>query len=577
MPSLTKVNQVGIKLGGQYLAKEIMAKLFEVQVDTSLYVPAMFILRFRDDDLAIVDDEQFDISKSIEIEFPDAKTEQLTSVIAGEITGIEPEFSEHMTSILTIRGYDKGHRLNRGTNTRVFQNMTDTDIVRKIAQETGFQVTADATTVVHEHVFQHNQTNFAFLRERAHLNGFELVVTGEKLFFRAGGIGESVDLAWGTALRSFRPRVVLADQVTEVKVRGWDAATKRALVANARSSKMQPTTGMPKPEALAAKFSTQTQFVEVHQPVTTQAEADKLAQSLVAEIDSGFIEAEGLAFGSAGLVAGKKVNLTNLGKRFSGAYFVTSATHIYSNSDGYDTHFVVEGVRRRLTADLVNDSENRAQRFGGVFPALVTNLKDPKNMGRVKLKFPWLDENSESAWARISTVGGGAKRGIFWLPEVNDEVLVAFEHGDFNQPYILGGLYNGRDAPPATANEAVPASKVEKHLIQTNRHLISLTDNAGSEVIEIKDLSDQAVVRLTTKPGNKIEIISKGTEVDIECAQGTVNVKAMTINAKATQEATVSAVNVKVEATAQLDLKGAMVNVEASGPLKIKGAIVNIN
>jgi uncharacterized protein involved in type VI secretion and phage assembly len=569
MPGTTKVNQIGIKIAGQYLEKAIMTTLLDVEVDTSLYVPSMFALRFQDDDLSLVDSALFDISKAVEIELPSGPHGILTSVIVGEITSIEPEFTEEFTTLLTIRGYDKGHRLNRGTFTRVFQNMSDSDIVQKVGKEAGLKVTATATNPIHEHVFQHNQTNYAFLRERAHLTGFELVVKGDMLYFREGGVGDEVSLEWGKELRSFRPRVALAEQVTQVQVRGWDITGKRELVATAQSSKMQPITGMSSPESLASKFSANTPFVEVHQPIANQAEADKLAKSLIAEIDSGFIEAEGTTFGTGALVAGVKVKLSKLGKRFSGTYFVTSAVHTYSTQTGYDTHFVIEGVRRRLIADLVNRDTQPSQPFGGVFSALVTNIKDPKNMGRVKLKFPWLDQNSESSWARVSMVGAGAStRGIFWMPEVNDEVLVAFEHGNFDQPYVLGNLYNGKDKPPAAFGEFAPASAVQLRLIRTNKHLITLSEDTSKEMIEIKDLSGVSILRLTSKPQGKIEI---------ECKSGDVNVTATNITAKATGQVNVSGIAVKVEATGQLDLKGAIVNLESTGPLKIKGAIVNIN
>jgi uncharacterized protein involved in type VI secretion and phage assembly len=578
MPGTTVVNQIGIKIAGAYLQKSLMAKLIDVEVDTSLYVPSMFAIRFQDDDLSLVDSGPFEISKQVEIELPDTKQPMnLVKVITGEITSIEPEFTEQFTTFLTIRGYDKGHRLNRGTKTRVFQNVSDSDIVKKIAGEAGLAVTATATSPIHEHIFQHNQTDYAFLHERARLNGFELVVIGEMLYFREGGVGDEIKLEWGKELRSFHPRVSVTEQVTKVQVRGWNVMSKQEVFSNAQSSKMSPTNGIGSPESQAAKFSATTQYVEVHQPIETVAEADKLAKSLIAEIDSGFIEAVGTTFGTANLVAGIKVTLSKLGARFSGTYFVTSAVHTYSNVTGYDTHFVVEGVRRRLTTDLVNEGSNPSSALGGVFSALVTQNKDPKNQGRVKLMYPWLDTNLESGWVRISTVGGGNNRGIFWLPEINDEVLVAFEHGNFDQPYILGGLYNGKDVPPATTSQAVPNGAVENHLIQTKKHVITLTEAPAKDVMELKDLSGKTVVRLTSLPQGKIEIICTDREIDIECKQGNVNVTAMTINAKATQAANVSAVNVKIEASGELELKGSIVNMEASGPLKIKGAIVNIN
>ena len=90
-------------------------------------------------------------------------------------------------------------------------------------------------------------------------------------------------------------------------------------------------------------------------------------------------------------------------------------------------------------------------RWYGVYPALVTDIKDPDNQGRVKVTLPWSPDtgsNRYEAWARLATMMGGNNRGTWFIPDVNDEVLVLFEGGDARRPYVVGGLWNGSDAPP---------------------------------------------------------------------------------------------------------------------------------
>ena len=89
-----------------------------------------------------------------------------------------------------------------------------------------------------------------------------------------------------------------------------------------------------------------------------------------------------------------------------------------------------------------------AQRMSGVVVGVVTNTQDPAGLGRVKVKFPWLSDSEESFWARVATPMAGKGRGFYFLPEVEDEVLLAFEHGDARFPYVLGALWNGQDKPP---------------------------------------------------------------------------------------------------------------------------------
>ena len=96
--------------------------------------------------------------------------------------------------------------------------------------------------------------------------------------------------------------------------------------------------------------------------------------------------------------------------------------------------------------------------------AIVTNTDDPNDWGRVKVKFPWMTDDAESDWARVAGIGAGPEAGFFVMPDVDDEVLVTFAHGDFSQPFVLGGLWNGQNNPPP---EAAGAASGEKPLVRT--------------------------------------------------------------------------------------------------------------
>jgi hypothetical protein len=89
--------------------------------------------------------------------------------------------------------------------------------------------------------------------------------------------------------------------------------------------------------------------------------------------------------------------------------------------------------------------------INGVVIGVVTNANDPEKNGRIKVRFPWLDDKHETDWIRIATMMAGSFRGSLFRPEVNDEVLVAFDHGDVRFPYVIGFLWNGQDQPPGGA------------------------------------------------------------------------------------------------------------------------------
>ncbi|HET9532619.1 MAG TPA: phage baseplate assembly protein V, partial [Blastocatellia bacterium] len=99
--------------------------------------------------------------------------------------------------------------------------------------------------------------------------------------------------------------------------------------------------------------------------------------------------------------------------------------------------------------DLLQDEERQENgRVEGVAIGLVTNNKDDQGLGRVKVKYPWREDSQESYWARPAVLAAGNDRGTLWLPEIGDEVLLAFDKGDIQHPYVIGALWNGKDKPP---------------------------------------------------------------------------------------------------------------------------------
>jgi len=198
------------------------------------------------------------------------------------------------------------------------------------------------------------------------------------------------------------------------------------------------------------------------------------------------------------------------------------------------------------------------ERFFGVTIGVVTNNKDPEGLGRVKMSLPWMADQVESDWARVVTPMAGPGRGVYFLPEVNDEVLIAFEHGNPDMPYVLGGLWNGTDKPPASNSDG-------KNDVRTIRsrsgNQIRLTDTDGDASIEIIDSSGKNTIVIHAKD-NSITITSAG-DITISADNGKLKLSGKSVEITAT--ATVTA-----EGSQGMDLK-------SSGQLTIKGSAVNIN
>lgn len=185
-------------------------------------------------------------------------------------------------------------------------------------------------------------------------------------------------------------------------------------------------------------------------------------------------------------------------------------------------------------------SQTTDKRFYGIYEALVTAVNDAEEkQGRVKVKFPWFDDQMETEWCRVRQFYAGNGYGAFFIPEVGDEVLVAFIQGDMRFPIILGGLYNGQDKPPTYRAD----DKDEKLIRTKGGHQITFDDTSGKEKITIVD----------AKGKNSIVIDTTANSITIQSKDGKLVLLAKEIEIKADS-------TVKIEAGAQMDIKGKPIN-----------------
>jgi uncharacterized protein involved in type VI secretion and phage assembly len=638
-----------LKIKGQAATAALMEDILQISVEESLHLPSMFTLVINNaavsarsgdsfwkhtDAFAIGDTVEigFSSSTSTSSDFDDANQ---GTVLKGEVTAIEVNFMSNSEAPIIIRGYDVSHRLHRGRKIRSFQSVTDSDMVSTIISEVGITSgTVTTTSTTYDYVFQENQTNMEFLRERAARNGFELFIQDGKLYFRAPTAGTTLNLTWLTDLSSFRVRVSSADQVSSVEVRGWDYVNKAAIVSSITAASTVQTSnehgdGVDQSSSFSGKPSSPTMTI-VDQFVTSSSDAEAIAQALMDELGGEFIHADAKAEGNPLIRVGKVVDLSGMGK-YNGSYYITEARHFYIGSI-YTTEFGVRGLR---SGDLISTiaPQTRLKPGQTMLVGIVTDNKDTDNLGRVKVKFPTLTEEHTSTWARVVSLGAGASRGFDWLPEIEDEVLVAFEHGDIHRPYVIGNVWNGSDAPPTETTESVGdegvrlrtlktrlghilqfveedkgESKQGVYLTTVDGHMLHLDDStkfikaetAGGHKIFMDD--DGKKIEITSSGGHKIclddnstakiDITSTG-DINITAASGnkiSLSAKDIELSATSTLVAKVSnnkvdistsaitaeGTNATLKATAAAKVEGLNTTVAGSASAKVEGALVNV-
>jgi phage baseplate assembly protein V len=200
----------------------------------------------------------------------------------------------------------------------------------------------------------------------------------------------------------------------------------------------------------------------------------------------------------------------------------------------------------------------QTDRFFGVVVGVVTNNKDPENMHRVKVRFPWLSNDVESNWARVAAPMAGKGRGAYFLPEVDDEVLLAFEHGQVDHPFVLGSLWNGKDNAPESNADGENNHRTIK---SRSGHVLRLNDESGRETIEVIDKSGKNKIMIDT--ANNSITIEAQSDITIKSTSGKLTMQANGIEMK-------SQMGVSVEAAQNIDLK-------ANAIVTVKGAMIRLN
>ncbi len=546
------------------LMDAVAADIIDIAVDLRIDMPGMCTIRMQDHPVAPGSNLAFTYSDApfpfvmgsfigvaaIPAHLPDPIP---IPMFFGEITAIETEFTKDNAVFLVIRAYHLTHRLHRGRHSMPFLLQPDETIVEQICLEAGVDIVCMPTGEPLEYVLQNNQTDWEFIQERARRINFvvkanPLPPIGE-FSFEPRGIPDEAPalLTYQSNLIWFRASVNSSGMVSGVQVLGWNAET--APVPNVGIMDVPPTpvggdtARTAEDYVLGLKFRPTALNNITDQPPPDEAGALQQAIGEAEKALTNFVTAEGECEGMPDLQPGSPVLLAEVGIKYSGPYELTSVTHTYDQTVGYRTHFRISGSRPDTVTGILasNTPAEGPKRVQGVVIGIVENLNDPLEMGRVQVIFPHLGLEPPiiSNWCRIAAPSGGELAGHYFLPEMETEVLVAFEHGDVNRPYILGCLWNEAMRPPMPNEEAAPGGVVNFQVIQ---------NQAG---MQVKFMNEPPTVILQDFTGLNSVMVTEEGIVKI-MAEASINLMAPEISFTAEGAITmnaVGAVSIKSEAT----------------------------
>lgn len=562
MKSYTTVLKVDI--AGAPLPDQVAGRLVSAWIDTSVNVPAAFRLVFSDparDLLGLL--PTLTIGARAEL-VPYTDGTKGRPLLTGEVTALEAD-ADGLGKSLIVRGYDPGHRLLRNRRVAGYPNMTAADIVRKLAGQNNLKTgTIDPTAAVYELATQPNLTDWEFLGRLARENNVHLyfdeagLLQFTALRTASGAPSDTTPAAqspyvleFGVNATNSRVAVTASGQVPSVSVRGWDVQTKRPLSADAPAAISKEIQADTTPGELSRPFGSSS-LTGTAVPYTTQAQVRQAAEALADDVTGSFAELEVAVDGNPALRPGVPVALNGAGTPFEGKYTVTGVRHVFASAGQYTTWVQVSGRQFRSLYGLAAGHQ-QAPALPGVVVALVSNTKDPLGMGRVRLRFPWLSDSYESDWCRVAQFGGVRGGGLI-LPEVNDEVLAAFDRGSLEHPYVLAGLYNGVDRLPRIKEGSPPVDATSGAI-----NWRKFASRSGQAVELLDDGRKAKGVRLRTGDGSlTVHLDQTRTTVTVS-SDGTVSIQ----GARA----------VDVKAGGDLNLTaGRAVNISAGAAVNIKAA-----
>lgn len=577
-----------ISLGGSELTDITIDALTGLRISTGLRLPARATIEFVDIGFRLSSDGTFKLGAEVKI--TDATGERL---FTGKITGVELDV-EHGAPNLTVIADDAAHAMTLGNKVRTFTNVSYSDVITKIAREHGMQIESTATPGQQEYLLQ-SDTDFGFVSEIADRVGYDWWVDAMgKMQFHpmAKQATSTATVSWqGTSagLQHFSVRAS-ALHPQKVTAGGWDAAGQQGLESISREPAGQPDAAFVTPYLKPKDLAKKSEAFTAHAMFSKAADGTALATSAAARARSGAVVATGLCIVNPKVVIGRSVTVSGVGPA-SGTYAVTEVEHSY-DARGFRTRFTAGDRVPTGLVDTLAAAPASSFRADMLIVGVVTNIGDDKKPGFVKVKFPALGKDIESAWARVASIGAGSSRGMTFLPEINDEVIIGFEAGDVSRPVVIGAVFSGQNAARdyGAQNGKIAKRQIVSRLGHSiefgdgdsdgDQHLLlALANNAGSVKIGKSD-----GLAATVPAGKPIAISAGDTKVEID-KQGNIALSGKKITLKATTDVEISAMNVKIKANMGLEGSGTSVKMagnataelSAGGATTLKGAVVKIN
>ena len=477
-------------------------------------------------------------------------------------------------SYLEIEAKDEAVKLTVGRKNKFFYDSKDSDIIQEIIGEyPRSSSNIKGTTVNHKELVQFYTTDWDYIVTRCEANGMLVFVDNGEIAAKKPELGNpALTLVYGSTILEFESVIDARNQLESIVARSWDYAKQEMIESDAQDPGY----------ALAGDLDTATlsgviglgKYDLIHSGNLHDEEISSWADAAMIKTKLSKIRGRVSFQGYPSIKPGNTIELKGVGNRFNGNLFVSGVSHQINKSN------FVTNVEFGISPEWFSEKQKdiQAPMAGGIIPPIqglqigkVTQIhEDPDGEHRVKIRIPVISTEEEGIWARYASPDAGDGRGIYFRPEVDDEVVIGFINNDPRYAVVLGNLHSS--ALPTPIDEAEENN--EKGIVTRGGMKLVFDDNKKNIMIntpngnEILLSEDEKIIRLTDENSNKIELSSSGILMESN--------KDITI--KAQGDVTVESTNITLKASAQIKAEGSSgAELSSSGSAVIKGAVVQIN
>ena len=503
-------------------------------------------------------------------------------VFKGIITRHAIKVRENGNSELCIECKDEAVKMTIGRRSKYFENVKDSDVFDQLTGNySGLTRQGDTTSLQHKEIVQHHISDWDFLLMRAEANGMLVLVNdGEIKIVKPVTTSEPVlQVTYGSSLLEFEAEMDARNQWKAVRTRSWDYSNQQLFESDSSSVSFKEP-GNVSGSTLAEAINLE-QYDLHHSGHRLEQELQDWANGCLLRSRLAKIRGRARILGYSEIKPGDMIQLAGVGDRFNGKAYATAVRHDISVGS-WDTH-IQFGLDPELYSRKMSPDDMPAAGLLGSIQGLqigkVVQLEnDPDGENRILVRIPVIDDNAQGIWTRVASLDAGNERGAFFLPEIDDEVIIGFINNDPRDAVMLGMLHSSAKPAPLNAQDVnhekgfTTRSKMHIHFNDDTKTIIidtpagnSFTLDESGTKIEVKDQNnnimtmDSAGINMESPLEVKIKA---GTNLTLEAGAQFV-IKALSLSAKASADVTVEG-----SASAKLN---------SSGITEIKGSLVKIN